>query len=134
MTTGTLLGLGIAAVVLPSFNQNAWREWRGAPVLRSGIELMGLLALAALLIFAVLSENPLILYPLALVSSAGLLVLLGAIYTAFLLLITRRENHARRWRQLVFPFLGGLALAIGQIAAVDLVRYWLTGTWGGFSL
>ncbi len=134
MTTGTLLGLGIAGVVLPSFNQNAWRDWKGAPVLGSGVELSGLLALAALLIFAVLSENPLILYPLALVSSAGLLVLLGVIYTTLLLLITRRENHAQRWRQLVLPFLGGLALAISQIAAVDLVRYLLTGTWGGFSL
>ena len=28
----------------------------------------------------------------------------------------------------------GFTIAMLQIAAIDLLRFWLTGTWGGFSL
>jgi hypothetical protein len=82
----------------------------------------------------VLTENPLVLYPLALVSSLGVVFLLTIVYTMLALLLSGRENRVADPRQLVVPALIGFILAILQIAGLDVVRYVLTGTWSGFAL
>ena len=134
LITGTGIGLALGTLVYPGFNQSAWRDWRLEPVLRSFPDLAALLALAAVLVLAVLSDNPLILYPLALISSLGVLLLLTLIYTMLVLMALRRENRATSWRDLALPLTGGLTLAVSQIALIDLGRFLLTGTWSGFSL
>ena len=82
----------------------------------------------------VLTENPLVLYPLAIVSSLGVVFLLTCVYTMLVLLLTGRENHVEGWGQLIVPALAGFTLALLQIAALDVIRYALTGTWSGFAL
>jgi len=37
-------------------------------------------------------------------------------------------------RQLWLPLLAGLTIAMIQTAAIDALRFWLTGTWGAFPL
>ena len=71
---------------------------------------------------------------LALVSSLGVVLLLTIVYTMLALLLSGRENKVERPRQLLIPALVGFVLAMLQIAALDVVRYILTGTWGGFAL
>jgi uncharacterized membrane protein len=134
LVTGTLLGLTLAALVYPGFNQNAWRHWRRQASIPSLLEVIPLLALGGLIVAAVLSENDLILYPLALVSAAGVLALLTAVYTTMVLLVIRRENQADGWLDLALPLLLGVTLALVQVGAIDVVRYLATGTWAGFSL
>ena len=46
-----------------------------------------------------------VLYPLALISSAGVLVLLGMIYTIVILMAFRMDNHYERLSQAIFPIL-----------------------------
>lgn len=134
LITGTLAGLAISMLVFPSFNQTVWRHWEDRPALASFRELLGLLLLAGILIGLVLAENPLALYPLALLSSLGVLALLGSVHTIMLLLLFRRENRAEGWRGAALPALGGLTLGLVQIGLFDLLRFVLTGTWAGFSL
>jgi uncharacterized membrane protein len=134
LITGTLVGIALASIVYPGFNQAAWRDWSPEPALRSFGELALLVALAGVAVAAVLTGNPLLLYPLALISTLGVLVLLTTVYSMILLIVFRRENQATSWGQLVGPLTVGLTLAVGQIALIDLVRYVLTGTWAGFSL
>jgi uncharacterized membrane protein len=134
LVTGVLIGISLATLVYPVFNQVAWRENLSQPVLRSLKELMLLLLLAALLVAAVLSDNPLVLYPLALLSAFSVVGLLTTVYTMLVLTVLRRENRANSWRELVLPLMGGLSLSIIQIGLIDLGRYWLTGTWAGFHL
>ena len=134
LLTGTGLGLAMGSLVLPGFNQAVWKTWRKEPSLASSLDL-GLLVLAALGVdLLVLTENPLVLYPLALISSLGVLFLLTCVYTMLVLLLTGRENHIEAWRQLIVPALAGFTLALLQIAALDVIRYALTGTWNGFAL
>jgi hypothetical protein len=76
----------------------------------------------------------LILYPLALLSAAGVLVVLGLVYTVVALLVLRRENRIDSWAGLAVPIGLGVGLAVLQIGLLDLVRLTLTGTWAGFSL
>lgn len=134
LATGTGMGLAIAAAIFPSFNQTVWRDWQAAPALNSLRSLGILLLLAVLLDLAILSENPLVLYPLALASAAGVLLLLSLVYCMAWLLVLRRENRFLNLAQLALPLTGGFGTAILQIALLDLARYLLTGTWDGFHL
>jgi uncharacterized membrane protein len=134
LLTGTGLGLGLGALVVPGFNQAVWTRVDGSRSLASWTDL-GLLVLTALGVdLLVLTENPLVLYPLALVSSLGVVFLLTIVYTMLALLLSGRENRVADPRQLVVPALIGFILAILQIAGLDVVRYLLTGTWSGFAL
>ncbi len=134
LTTGLLMGLTLGMIVFAGFNQNAWRDWKKEPVVASFREAGLLLLLAAAVGLLVLTENPLVLYPLALLSSAGVLVVLGLVYAVVALLVLRRENRIESWEGLAVPIGLGLGLAVLQIGLLDLVRLTLTGTWAGFSL
>jgi uncharacterized membrane protein len=134
LITGTLMGLALGVLVFTGFNQNVWRGWKDEPVLRSFREVGVLLLLGAVVVGLVRSENPLVLYPLALLSAAGVLVLLGMVYAVVVLLVLRRENQAESWGGVALPLMAGVALAILQIGLLDLARYTLTGTWAGFAL
>ncbi len=134
LLTGTGLGLGIGALVAPGFNQAVWTKVDPRRSLSSWADL-GLLVLAALGIdLLVLTENPLVLYPLALVSSLGVVLLLTIVYAMLALLLSGRENRIAHPRQLVVPALAGFILALLQIGGLDVIRYVLTGTWSGFAL
>jgi uncharacterized membrane protein len=134
MVTGTMLGLGMGTLVYAGFNQTVWRAWKQEAVLQRPQEMLGMLGVAAVVIGAALTENPLVLYPLAIVSSLSVLALLTVIYAMILLLVLGRDNRAETWKDLVVPLLAGLILAGGQIALFDAARLWWTGTWQGFVL
>jgi uncharacterized membrane protein len=134
LVTGTLFGISLATLIYPVFIQSAWRDWDEAPIIPSGRWLAGLLGVLALVTLGVLSENPLILYPLAILSSMGVVVLLSMAYSVLTLIPLKLQNQANALRQLWLPLLMGFTLALVQIAAIDLLRYVLTGTWDGFHL
>jgi hypothetical protein len=132
LLTGTGMGVVLAALVHPSFNQTVWSDYDPAPALpgfRSFIMMVFLaLAVAAL----ALTDNPLLLYPLALISAGTVVALLTMIYTMVWLIVLRRENQFQRLSQLAVPLVGGFGVALLQITILDWGRYFLTGTWGGF--
>lgn len=127
MITGTLVGIPLATLVYPLFNQSIWREWQPAPVLRSLGDLIVLLGLGAVLVPLVISENPLFLYPLALLSSLGVLALLTIIYATITVIVLRLENRADSRRDLALPLIVGLTLAIIQIALIGIGRHFFIG-------
>jgi uncharacterized membrane protein len=132
VVTGTGLGIGISMALLPAFHQTVWRQWDRRPALDGFISLGGLLLLAAIVDILVLTENPLILYPLALVSASGILILLTMVYTMVWLMVLKAENRYDKIHQLVYPLMAGFTIALLQIAMLDLVRFLFTGNWGGF--
>ena len=134
LITGSLVGVALVTMVYPVFSQYAWKDWKSERILRSPRELLVLLALAGVVDLAVLSENPLLLYPLALLSSLGVLLLLTLAYTLITIPLLRRTQKAYTWRDLIVPLAAGLTLGLLQIGLIDLLRYTLTGTWGGFHL
>jgi uncharacterized membrane protein len=134
LITGTLLGVSLGTVVYAGFNQNAWRHWRDRAPLTGVGELIPVLLSAAAVVAAVLTENPLVLYPLALVSSAGVVLLLTGVYATMALLVLRRENEAEGWGDLVMPVAIGFAMAFAQLGLFALLRFLATGTWSGFTL
>jgi len=134
LVTGTFNGLALAALVYPVLNQTLWKDWENRPVVAGPRDLGVLVGLGLTVIGLVLTDNPVILYPLALLSAAGVVVLLTALDATFLLILTRRDGRAERWTGALLPLLGGFTLAILQIALVDAARFAIFGSWGGFVL
>ncbi len=119
-------------MLYPAFNQTVWQDWKNIPSL-SGLPSLGVLVLLALVLDGlVLTGNPLMLYPLALISAAGVLVLLTLVYSMVCVMLLHLENRVLRPRQLLAPLIGGFGLALLQIAVLDWLRYFFTGTWDGF--
>ncbi len=131
LATGTGLGLGMAAVLLPTFNQALWKDWKDEAALSSWTDLAWLIGLAVVLNGIILIENPLILYPLALLSSAGVLLLLVMIYSVVWSYLTGKENAFTTLREAGWVLFLGFSTALLQIAVIDLGRFLFTGTWQG---
>ncbi len=134
LTTGALQGLTMSALVYPVFNFTLWRNPTSERTIRNLRELGVLILLQVGLIGLVLTEWDFLLYPLALLSAAGVLTLLTCINSMLVLMLIRRENMVNTWRGSIIPLLAGLALSIIQVGAIDLIRYILTGTLEGFPL
>jgi len=129
--TGSGMGIALAAVLYPIINQTLWRELDNRPALewKSFGILVGLVAVINLLI---LTESPIILYPIAYLSALGTLSLLVIVFTMLWVMIMRQDNTFENIRQLWLPVLGGFTLAMLMILSIDLLRLQFTGTWSGF--
>jgi len=133
LLTGSGMGIALAAVLFPAFNQSAWKKsdpgsaltWKKLSILISLILVIDLL---------ILTENALILYPIAILSVLGVLALLIIVFSMVWVLMMREENEFDSLIQMWIPFLAGTTLAFLMITAIDLLRFKLTGTWGGFPL
>ena len=132
--TGSGMGLALAGMLYPAFNQTMWSRSDSRPALDSLPTLAVMVGLAGLVNLLVLTENPFLLYPLALISAAGVLLVLTLVYSMVWLMLARAESSLERISQAWLPLLGGFGLALLQIAALDWLRYLLTGTWNGFQL
>lgn len=132
LLTGTGMGLTLSAILYPSFGQTVWQRWNPQPVFQDLRSLMPLLGLALLLDGLVWTQNPLILYPLALLSAVGVVIVLTIVYALLFVVVFHQENRAQRASQLILPLVAGLGLAFVQIGVFDWLRFLLTGTWDGF--
>ena len=134
LVTGIFNGVAMAALVFPVLNQTLWKNWENRPALARFRDLGVLVVLGVIVIGLVLTDNPVILYPLALLSALGVVVLLTALDTTFLLILTRRDGRVERWTGALLPLLAGFTLAILQIGLIDAARFAIFRTWGGFAL
>jgi uncharacterized membrane protein len=133
LLTGSGMGLGIAALLYPAFNQTVWKDTLERPALT--LKTFGLLfGIQIALDLLVLTDSPIVLFPLAVISALGVLILLMAVYGMVWIMLMRQDNQFTRFRQLWLPAAAGLTIAMVQIAGIDLLRFWLTHTWGGFPL
>ena len=131
--TGSGMGIALASILFPAFNQSTWAVNDPSPALswkKLGI-LTGIVIIVNLL---VLTDSPIVLYPIAILSVLGVLALLIIVFSMAWLLIMHQENIFDSLAQMWLPFLAGTTLALLMITAIDLLRFKLTGTWGGFPL
>ena len=133
LLTGSGMGIALASILFPAFNQTVWRTSNPERALdwKKLAALVGIILVVDLLI---LTENPLVLYPVAILSTLGVLTLLTIVFTMTWLMIMRQENVFHQLREIWMPFLAGLTLALLMISAIDLLRFTLTGTWGAIPL
>jgi hypothetical protein len=118
--------------VLPIMTGGFWHFSRVTPepVLKSFKELLPFLGGGGGIILIVLWEQPFLLYPLALLSTLGVLLMLSIVGTMIVLILTRQEGAARTWRDLILPGTMGLAVAILIVEAMGAIRAILMGLIG----
>ncbi len=133
LLTGSGMGIAMASVLYPVVNQTIWRDAVNRPTL-TWKEFGGLLGIILLVDLGILSEQPIILYPIAILSVLGVLALLSMVFSIVWIIIMRQENTFEMFKQLWMPSLAGLTLTFLMISVIDLLRLQLTGTWGGFPL
>jgi uncharacterized membrane protein len=131
--TGSGMGIALAAVLFPAFNQSAWKAYDPSPAL-SWKQLGFLVGMIFIIDLLVLTESELVLYPIGMLSVLGVLVLLIMVFSMAWVLMMRAENTFQSLGQLWLPFLAGTTLAFLLITVIDVLRFRLTGTWGGFPL
>ncbi len=133
LLTGSGMGIALASILYPAFNQSAWKDTDPGRAL-SWKKLGILIAIILFIDLAVLTERPVVLYPIGILSVLGVLALLVMVFSMVWVLIMRQENEFVSLKQMWMPLLAGTTLAFLMIGAIDLLRFQLTGTWGAFPL
>ena len=129
--TGSGMGIAMAAMLFPVVNQTLWRRADDRPALEWKTFAM-LAGIVLAMDLAILTENPFVLYPVAILSVLGVLALLLMVFTLVWVMLMRLENSFTDVRELWLSAAAGLTLTLLLILGIDLVRYQLTGTWSGF--
>jgi hypothetical protein len=132
LLTGMGTGLAMGAIILPTLSQTLWQQQKFQPSISTFPELIGLVLVEGTAVFLILSNQPLILYVLAIISTVGLLIIVTALNTVMVLILGRRESLAITWQQASLPLLIGVTLAVIELTAISLLRFSLTGTMTGF--
>lgn len=134
LVTGSGMGIGMAAMLYPVFNQSIWFNWNEEATLQSWRQLCELIILVIIIDLCVLLQNPIVLYPVVFLSSASVLVLLTMIYTIVWTMLLKQENHFYKINEIWWLLVAGFGTAMVQIYVLDIGRYSMTGTWDGFFL
>lgn len=132
LVTGMGTGLAMGVFIMPALAQTLWRDFKWQAPITNFRELFWLVFLALIVVGLVLSNQPLLLYVLGIISAAGVVAILTAINTMMLLLVTRRDSRLLRWREAAVPLTIGLFLAVSEIALISFFRFNMTGTMTGF--
>jgi uncharacterized membrane protein len=132
--TGTGLGLGISVMLYPAFNDTVFKKRDPRPVVEGFVDISVLLSFAIGIDILVLTEHPLLLYPLALISAGGVMLILTIVYSMVIIMILKLENHFDNLSEMVYALLAGFMVALIQIAILDILRFAVTGSWSGFHI
>ncbi len=125
------MGIGMASVLYPMYNQTIWRVPENKPALE-WIQFGLLVSIVLLFDFGALSNLDPVLYFIAILSTLGVLALLTMVFSIVWVMIMKQDNAFDHLRQLWLPAVAGLTLAFILILSIDLFRFNLTHTWTGF--
>lgn len=128
LATGLLTGFAMAALVLPNLNRLFWRNYNEERAISSWGTFLSYMLLLVLSFFMVASQNWLVLYPLALLSTAGLLTALSSVNLIVVTAISRREQSFERYRDLLPFFSVALLMAIGELLVLAQLKLTLLPT------
>lgn len=132
LLSGSGLGMAIPMLLVPVFNQTVWKECLPTAAVDGWKSFALLLGLVALTDVIILNGNPYLIYSLAVADGLTIFTILATAYTLVWIMVSKTENTFTTWRSTWFALLCGFSTALLQIAAMDAVRYLLTGTWSGF--
>mgnify|MGYP000864405230 FL=1 len=134
LATGLLMGMLLAQLLLPLWNQTLWKETNPAPVFSKWRQLAFLLLIETVAGLLVWLDIPLLYYPIAILSVGTIFVILSMVYSLLWCIILNKENSLTKTRDGINLYLLGAICAFVQIGLMDLLRYNLTGSWSGFQL
>ncbi|PKN84536.1 MAG: hypothetical protein CVU45_08935, partial [Chloroflexi bacterium HGW-Chloroflexi-7] len=90
--TGLLMGVVLANILLPLWNQTLWKESNPRPVLQSWKHFFLLLLFMIVVGVLIWLDIPMLYYPIAILSTVTVFVILGMVYTLLWSIILNKEN------------------------------------------
>jgi uncharacterized membrane protein len=123
LATGLLTGFAIATLTLPAVNRLFWREYNEERSISSWPALLLLLPGLVLSFLAVASQSIFILYPVAILSTAGLLTVVSSVNLLITLAIGKKDQAFERYRELVPFFSLALILALGELLVLAQLKF-----------
>ncbi len=122
LVSGLGAGVAMAAFILPVANTLIWRQEDERPSFRGFGQLGVMIPVLLLAFLAVISQTDFLLYPIAILSSLGLVLALTLVNVVFILGLTNRVGRFASWRQL-FPFASiALVLAVIELMALFALK------------
>ena len=114
----------------PILNRLFWCEYNQQRSLPSWKALLAFIPALVLCFFAVASQSIYTLYPLALLSTAGLLIAVSSVNLILIIAISKRDESFKRYRELL-PFFGlAFILAIGELLVLAQLKLTVLHTLG----
>jgi uncharacterized membrane protein len=132
--TGLATGTAMASFLLPVANSLIWRREDDRPVFTGFGQLAVMLPVLLIAFLAVASQAAWLLYPLALLSTAGLVAALTLINVVFVLGISGRTGRIERARAFLPVLTVAMALAVVELLALSLLKTSLLQRLGGIPL
>lgn len=132
LITGLGMGLVLANVLVPLWHNTFWEESSDEPVLKTWRQLVFLVLFEGIAGVLVLFAGAWVYYPVAILSTLTIPILLTMVYTLLWLIVRKKENSFHKWQEGVIYLGMGLITAIVQLGLLDLIRHVITGTWSGF--
>lgn len=126
--SGSLNGIALSLIVMPVFNYTLWKDPKRERSIQSVWELLGIVAVVAITVGAVQAEPAWLLYPIALLTAAGVLWMLTLVNTMIMVIILQRDSQAETWRDAAAALLMGLTTALVELTVMGTFRYLATGT------
>jgi len=130
LITGALYGLSLSILLFPVFNFTLWKETKPDEIVKGFKELSILLLGTLFIALIVQGEIDALLYPLALASALGVLLIFTLVNTLLVLVVSGREGQAITWRDALLPLALGLGATLLEIGAVGFARAQLTNLLG----
>ena len=126
--TGLLCGVAFAAIMAPVLNFSLWRRDDNRPIIENWKQLGGGMLVLVFLFAINVSRWGILLWPVSIITSASVPVLIGLINMVFLLSLFRQESSAITWRDALNPFGAGVFCALIELGILSLMRYAVLGT------
>lgn len=134
LATGLLMGVVLANILLPLWNQTLFKQSDPRPVLQSWKQLSLLLLVEVVAGLLVWLDIPFLYYPVAILSTGTVILILGMVYSLLWSIILNKENTLEKLKDGITFYLLGVICALVQIGLMDLIRMSLTGSWSGFQI
>jgi uncharacterized membrane protein len=122
LVTGLGAGVAMVAFIVPVTNSLLWRQDDARSSFRSFGQLAMLLPPLLLAFLAISSQTAWLLYPVAILSSLGLLMALTLVNMVSLVSFTPLMGRFARWRQIFPVFTLCVALAVVELMALFQVK------------
>jgi hypothetical protein len=129
LITGLGMGMVIANFLLPLWNQTYWADGGEEAALSTWKQFSLMIFLETAAVVFVLNAPGWFYYPIAILATGMVLVLLTMIYTLLWMVFLKKENIIKRGYEGILYIEIGILCAWLQIGLLDLLRFTLTGTW-----
>lgn len=129
LISGFLMGITLANLVLALWHQTLWVDPDPRPILRSWRQIGILLLLCTAAGALIIADIPFLYFPVAVLSTVTILIILSMIYALLWSIIFKNENTMHLFRDGYRIFIVGIITAITQVGVMDLLRYLISGTW-----